>query len=230
MAATQPRRGTILAFALLAACAYAAFAHGAVRIPDETWLQVLIDLGALGAAAAWLMRGDWPRTTPAGWLGVALLGAFAIWCAVSMAWSVAPDQSWLEANRALTYALVVVLAFGIGHRIEQVALGWLVVATAVALYALAGKAAPGAFAADEPIARLRAPLQYWNALALVCVMALPVALRVAVQRERADGVRLAALGAAYALVLTLGLTYSRGGLLALAVALVIVVALGSRRL
>jgi len=50
IAATQPRRGTILALALLAACAYAAFAHGAVRIPDESWLQVADDVAALAAS------------------------------------------------------------------------------------------------------------------------------------------------------------------------------------
>jgi hypothetical protein len=229
-AATQPRRGTILALALVLACAYAAFAHGAVRIPDESWLQAGIEVAALAAAAAWLADGRGPRAGRAGWIGAALLLAFAVWCAITMLWSVAPDQSWLEANRALTYALAVVLAMAVGAHVERVATGWLVVATAVALYALAGKVAPGAFAADEPIARLRAPLQYWNALALVCAMGLPVALRVATDRLRGDRTRLAALAAAYVLALTMGLTYSRGGFVALAVALIVMTALGGARL
>src|SRR3982750_3739954 len=101
----QPRRGSLLALALLAACAYAAFAHGAVRIPDETWLQVGLDVAALVAAAAWLSRGEGLQTTRAGWLGIVLLGGFGVWCAVTMLWSVTPDASWLEANRALAYAL-----------------------------------------------------------------------------------------------------------------------------
>lgn len=233
-AATQPRRGAILALALIAACAYAAFAHGAVRIPDESRLQVALDVVALAAAAAWLTRREGPRSTRAGWLGVALLAAFGAWCALTMLWSVAPDDSWLEANRSLGYALVALLALGLGtssaDAIERMALGWLLVATAVAVYALAGKIAPGAFAPDEPIARLRAPLQYWNALALVCAMGLKVALRVATETGRGDRARLAGIAAAYALVLAIGLTYSRGGFVTVGVALIVLTALGRRRL
>jgi hypothetical protein len=234
MAATQPRRGTILTLALLAACAYAAFAHGAVQIPAESRLQIGLDVVALAAAAAWLSRRGGPRTSREGWWGVALLAAFGAWCALTMLWSVAPDQSWLQANRALAYALVALLAIGVGatsaRAVERIAVGWLLVATAVALYALAGKAAPGAFAADEPIARLRAPLQYWNALALVCAMGLPIALRVATDVARGPRARLTALASVYALVLTIGLTYSRGGFVALAVALAVLTALGGARL
>jgi O-antigen ligase len=224
----------ILALALLVACAYAAFAHGAVRIPDETWLQVGLDVAALLAAAAWLSRRQALQTTREGWLGIALLTGFGVWCAITMLWSVTPDLSWLEANRSLAYALVVVLAVGLGTvsaiAIEGIAAGWLIVASVVAVYALAGKVAPGWLAPDEPIARLRAPLQYWNALALVCAMAIPVALRFITDTARDPLPRLAALGAAYALILTMGLTYSRGGFLALAVALAITTWLGRRRL
>ena len=124
-AATQPRRGTLLGLALLVACAYAAFAHGAVRIPDETWLQAGLDVAALLAAAAWLSRREGLQTTREGWLGIALLTAFGAWCAITMLWSVAPDQSWLEANRSLAYALAVMLAVGLGtvstQAIERIA-------------------------------------------------------------------------------------------------------------
>ena len=235
-AATQPRRGTILALALLVACAYAAFAHGAVRIPDESWLQIGLYAAGLAAAAAWLSRRDgWAAAVPAqAWAGVALLAAFGAWCALSILWSVAPDDSWLEANRAFAYALATLLAIGLGASsagaVERIALVWLLVASAVAVYALAGKVAPGAIAPDEPIARLRAPLQYWNALALVCAMGLPVALRVVTDTARGPRTRLAALAATYALALTIGLTYSRGGFVALAVAMIVITALGRRRL
>ena len=64
------------------------------------------------------------------------------------------------------------------------ALGYLAIATLVALYALGGKLfpwfeIPGLIDLNhtERFSRLRAPLDYWNALALVCVMAVPLAVR-----------------------------------------------------
>ena len=42
----------------------------------------------------------------------ALLAAFALWSGVTLAWSVAPDQTWAECNRAIGYVLVLVLAIG----------------------------------------------------------------------------------------------------------------------
>ncbi|HEX6389864.1 MAG TPA: O-antigen ligase family protein, partial [Solirubrobacteraceae bacterium] len=112
-----------------------------------------------------------------------------------------------------------------------------VIAVVVCLYAFGGKATPGLhidglFDLDhaDQIARLRAPIGYWNALALVLVMALPIALRVAIDRDRRPGWRLAALIAAFLLLSTTAMTYSRGGVLALAVAMAVLLALGRDRL
>src|SRR3954447_25607772 len=117
----------LLALALLVACAYAAFAHGAVRIPDETWLQAGLDVAALLAAAAWLSRREGLQTTREGWLGIPLLTAFGAWCSITMLWSITPGQSCLESNRALAYALALMLAVGLGTvsrpAIERIAIG-----------------------------------------------------------------------------------------------------------
>ena len=110
--------------------------------------------------------------------GLALLAGFAAWSGLSIAWSIAPDQSWLELNRALAYGLVAALALVLGSSLpraaERVALGYLAIATAVALYALGGKLfpwleIPGILDLDhaDRFSRLRAPLGYWNALGLV---------------------------------------------------------------
>src|SRR4051812_20383094 len=109
------RRGVALLGALLLACLYAAFAHGAVQVPDETRLQISLAVLALVAAAWWLGGGGVRAAAPrAAWVGVALLAGFAAWCTVSFAWSVAPDRTWLEVNRALAYTLVVMLAIAAG--------------------------------------------------------------------------------------------------------------------
>jgi hypothetical protein len=236
-AAPRPRAATALLVALIAAAVYAAFADGAVGLPRESRLQVGIALIAALAAAAWLWDGGLRlRAAPAAWVGIALLAGFAVWTAVSLAWSVAPDRTWEELNRLVAYLLVALLAiaFGASHPRPARALahGYLAVAVAIALYALGGKLVPGLripgivdLNQTQDVARLRAPLQYWNALALACALAAPIALSVAIDRARAEAWRLAGLVAATLLLATMALTYSRGGFIALVAGLVATLAL-----
>ena len=105
-----------------------------------------------------------------------------------------------------------------------------------AAYALGGKMLPelsiGPIDLDQAsqFARLRAPLGYWNALGMLMVMATPACIAFAAAREGAPGARIVALLALELLLVTLALTYSRGALLALAVAVVVIVAAGPDRL
>ena len=239
--AARTRSGTALAAALVAACAYAVFAHGAASLPEEPRLQIGVALVALLAAVGWLFSGSLrPRAPALVWLGVGLLALFAVWCGITLLWSVAPDRTWGYINRSVAYTLVVVLAIAAASSapkvIERVAYGWLAVALATALYALAGKVMPGAeilgvsFNHTAVASRLRAPLEYWNALALVMVLAVPVALRLTTDEQRRDRTRLFGLVSLFLLLLILGMTYSRGGLVAFAVALVVVTVLGREKL
>jgi hypothetical protein len=236
-----PSAPTLLLGALLAALAYGTFAHGAAQIPDENRLQVALALVAIAACVAWLLDGGLRlRTTRLGWIGLGLLVAFVAWTAISLAWSVAPDRTWTEFNRATMYALVLVLGLCVGsshpRAVERLAVGWLVIASAVALYALGGKVAPwihiGPFDLNHTagFSRLRAPLDYWNALALVLVMAAPVALRIAVERVVALRWRLAAVASLYLLFVVIALTYSRGGIVALVIALAVAAGLARARM
>jgi hypothetical protein len=220
-------RSTPLLAALAALMAYAAFARGAVDLPDEARLQVALAAVALATAAV-AATGRPTLADRRAWWGVGLLVAFAAWCAVTLKWSVAPDRTWQEANRALAYALVVVLGLAAARDLERVAVAWLAVATAVALYALAGRL--GAIAVDEHVPRLRAPLQYWNALGAVCAFGLPVAIRVVTDATRRNAARLAGGACGVVLTVALGLTYSRGGVLAALVALAVITAVGGARL
>jgi len=237
----SPRSGIALVVALVAACTYAVFAHGAAGLPVEPRLQIGIALVSIGAAVGWLFsRTLWLRAPVEAWIGVGLLAGFAVWCGITLLWSVAPDRTWAELNRGVAYTLVVVLAIAAGssapRAIERVAFGWLSVAVACALYALGGKVIPGVqllgvdFDHTAIASRLREPLQYWNALALVCVLAAPIALRASTDATRRTGVRVAALCALFVLLLCLGMTYSRGGLLALGSAIVVMTLLGGQRL
>jgi tetratricopeptide (TPR) repeat protein len=224
-----------LLVALLGACGYAAFAGGAVGLPEETWLQAGVVVIAVVAAVAWLGPGALrPAASPWALAGLGLLVAFAVWIGASLLWSVAPDRTWQELNRALMYVLVLAVALAAAstapRAVERVAVGWLVVATAVAVYALAGAVAPGVLDHATQVARLRAPLEYWNALGLVCVLGVPVAIRLATAVELRPRWRIAAVLALLLLVCCLGLTYSRGGIVALVVAVVVAVVSGRTKL
>jgi O-Antigen ligase len=230
------RAGGGLLVALLALAAYAAFAGGAVDVGEAAWLQIALALLALVAVGLWAGGAGVRAAAPAAaWIALGALVALALWCALSIAGSVAPDRSWDEVNRVLAYALAFVLGLAAGtsapRAIGRAAGGWVVVATLVALYALAGAVAPGLVdhAADE--ARLRAPLDRFGSLAAVCALAVPVAVRLAAAGEARSRRwwRLASLAAALLLVVVLGLTWSRSGALALAVGTVVAVGLADRR-
>jgi hypothetical protein len=224
-----------LLLALLVACAYAAFAGGATSLPEEAWLQAGLAVLAVAAAAAWSgSRSVRPAASPWALAGLALLTLFAVWAGVSLVWSVAPDRTWEEVNRVLAYVLVVgvalVAASTSTRPAERIAAGWLVIATAVALWALAGAIAPGVVDHARDLARLRSPLGYWNALGLVCVLAVPAAMRFATARSLRGAWRIAALVTLVLLLTCLGLTFSRGGVVALVVAVAVLVIAGGPRL
>jgi O-antigen ligase len=85
----------------------------------------------------------------------------------------------------LAAGLAIVAGASLPRAAERVGLGYLAIATAVALYALAGKTMPWLVDDAGELSRLREPLGYWNALALFCALAVPVALRAALTRPLA---------------------------------------------
>ncbi len=236
-----PAAPAALGVGLAVAVLYAMFANGAIGIPQESKLQIGVAALAFASLAALLYgRGLRMAGGRLALPGIALLAGFAAWSGLSIAWSIAPDESWLELNRAITYALVAGLALALGSSLprapERVALAYLAIATLAATYALGGKLfpwleIPGVLDLNqtERFSRLRVPLEYWNALGLVCVLGVPIAIRAAVEARDHLRSRTAAHVALVVLLVTLGLTYSRGGLLVLAVALMLQVAIGPER-
>ena len=180
---------------------------------------LVVALGACGLAFWGLL--PLPGLGREGIAFALLGGGFAVWNGLTVVWSVLPDRSWDYFNRGLAYfAFAVVGAFAgsmLSTRVGAWLLGALVVVTC--LWALAGKAVPALYPDYGRLARLRSPVGYWNALALVMVFGLPIALWAASSRRHSRLVRAGAVVGLYALLIALVLTYSRGGVLAAFVAL-----------
>ena len=225
--------GPILLVCLLALALYAAFDHGAGGVSAAARLQTAVCLLAAAATAAWLWTGGIRLAAPRlAATGIALLLAFAVWNGITLAWSVAPDQTWLELNRALLYVLVLGLAVAIGssfaRSLDLLARGLVVVVLAVGIYALAYKLFPGlpGLGQAQFVPRLQEPFGYWNALGLFLVFGVPPSLALASDPSRGQRERLAALLSAEWMLLAISLTYSRGAVVALAAAVVMWVRLG----
>jgi tetratricopeptide (TPR) repeat protein len=180
-----------------------------------------------GAALALALLGllPWPQLDRMGLACVALLAGMVVWIGLSVLWSVTPDRSWEYFNRGLVYlafaALGLFVAATVPGALRLVAAGLAVLLAAVIVWALAGKVVPALFPDGGRIARLRDPIGYWNGLALLAAMALPLGLSFAVSREQSRAVRIAAVVLLHAAAVALLLTYSRGGVV---VALLVITA------
>jgi hypothetical protein len=162
----------------------------------------------LGIAAIALVCTLYATRAPPGGLAALLpLAALVVWCAVSISWSVEPDRSWSYANRTLVYLAFALVGALLGAEPRRLLYGFGVLLGAVCVWALAGKVFPWLYEDYGRLARLRAPVGYWNALALLADIALPIGLCLAT-RLRVPGTLLV-----FGWLVVLGLTYSRGGVL-----------------
>lgn len=210
--------GSFLFFgSLVALVAAAVFAGGGAGDGSLPWIGggvLVLSLGAVAAALA----GALPRPvlSRAAAASVALFTAFVAWNGLTVAWSIAPDRSWSYFNRGAVYLGFLVAGLFAGALARRAptlfAAALAVVLAAAAAWALAGKIDPSLFPDGGRIARLREPVGFWNALALLLVLGLPLGLWVAAHARAA--VRVAGAVFLYALGVAILLTYSRGGLLA----------------
>jgi O-antigen ligase len=195
-----------------------------------------VGLGALIAAAIGLvaaLRGILPvaRLDRAGSLAVAAAAALVTWAGLSTAWSIAGDRSWEWVGRGLVYLSFLALGLLAGSLVagaRRVAAVMGVVLGAALGWALLGVAIPSLFEDGDRIARLREPVGYWNALALLADGALAIGLWLVRDPRIPARVGGALLG--YAAVLALLLTQSRSGVVAGLLVLVLWLVLSDRRL
>src|SRR5262245_16104611 len=185
-------------------------------------------------SAAGLGRLPWPGLDRYGLASVVLLAAFVCWTGLSVVWSGVPDLAWQHLNRSLVYYAFRLLGLFVGvsmpRAVRLTAAVLTVLFAGVIVWALAGKVVPALFPDGERIARLRDPIGYWNGLALICAMVLPLAVWAAIRRDHRRVVRAAGVVLAFVTIVALLLTYSRGGAVVALIALGVYVGLCGRRL
>jgi O-antigen ligase len=206
--------GVAAASAVAAFCAL--FFSGGFADGPLVWVgAVALGLAAVTTAAAALHVVPAPQLDlPTGAFLGCLFG-LAFWMGLSTLWSLSPDRTWGYTNRTLVYAafalLGVLLAAILPRPGETVAQAAAVLLGLVLGWALLAKCVPALYGDYGRVARLRAPVGYWNELALLGDVAVPVALWLAAPRGRRAVVRAAGVLLLYAAVVTLLLTYSRFG-------------------
>lgn len=200
----------------------------------------------VGIAVWWVLLatvlvGALPRRRlgPLAWAGLSLFAGFVTWTALSLIWTESVERTSADLARVVGYLGIFALALLVrdsrGARRMVAAVG-----TGIAFIAIVGllsRLHPTWFPEGRQTAhflwggkeRLSYPLDYWNALAALVAIGLPLLLQVATC-ARTVLVRTLAAAAMPALELTAFLTLSRGGTAATIIALGAFLALTSDRL
>jgi O-antigen ligase len=209
--------------ALLSAALIVVLGYDEGGYAPASWVWTAALLVVVGVVLA-RGRPDRPSRLELAFLGA--LAALAIWSLLSAWWSIDPSGSVLEAQRVLLYlATAAALMFVSGPTSrEAILVGTLAGIASICLAGLVdvafGDDPVGAFTADPGSEdRLAEPVGYANGLALIAALGCLIGLGLGL------AVRLAYLAVLPLFVVTLFLTYSRGGWLALAVGLLAMLAI-----
>jgi hypothetical protein len=192
-----------------------------VASAGNTWTEiVLMALGAVAVGLGLLRRTPGDRRP--GWVTGAMMCLLFADTAASIAWSWAPDASWIGASQVLAYLSVFA---GVIMLARPCARGWPTVLGALVLWSvtlcawsLLVKVFPSALAPGNQFGRLQAPFGYWNAIALCAAMGLPCCLWLGARRDGNRHLVALAVPALTLLISVLVLSYSRSADAAAAVA------------
>jgi O-antigen ligase len=175
---------------------------------------VLLACVLVGVGLGWLPS---PRLGRSGVTLVCSTALLVVWTGLTVWWSIVGDRSWEVFNKTLAYAaflgLGLVLA-ATGRRLAaRLAASMLsLVLGATLVWALVAKVFPGLDPDGDRVARLRVPVGYWNALALLADVAIVLGLWLASSREHRRVVRVSGALLVFVATLALMLTLSRAGL------------------
>ncbi|HEX2112362.1 MAG TPA: O-antigen ligase family protein [Gaiellaceae bacterium] len=206
-----------------------AFADGGYRPAAWGWAALLLCWAAAGALIVRprIHVGALERAT------IAALGALLAWTLLSTLWTPSPTRTLLEAQRTTLYlsALVALVLVARRGSWEGLVVGVWAAIAATCAYSLGTRLLPERLGVFDPVAgyRLSEPLGYWNALGILAALGILLALGLAA-RSHSLLLRSLAAGSLVVMLAVLYLTFGRGPWIALAAALVVFVAVDSRRL
>ena len=227
-------RNNWVTFAVTGAIVWLALENGGYDLTVRAPAAILV----LIAIAALVALGVWPRSAPprAALVVGALLAGFALLNGLSLIWAESAEKAFTEFNRVAFYLAVfaaVVLAARRGSAREWsdgVAVGIVVVAA----LALTSRLFPDLIETSEASRldvndpRLSYPVYYWNGLAALLALAVPLLIASAVRATTA--LRGALALSPFPLLAAAGyLTSSRGGAAAAAIGLIAVLVLTDKR-
>jgi hypothetical protein len=220
-----PHRRGATAVATLAVATVLCFATflagGGLNLSPMTTFEITFTLLAGAIVAGVLVFGPAHKRAYGLW-SIGLLLAFTALTSLSVVWSVAPDASWQDAGRMLSYSGVFAAAVALVWLAPsgwRALLGGVVLAAAVVCgYALLTKVFPHLEAIDiYAWARLQEPYGYWNATGLTAAMGAIGCLWLGARRAGHALLNALAYPAMGLMIVTLMLAYSRGALAALAI-------------
>ena len=191
-------------------------------------LAVALVLVALG-------RLPVPRVGRFGAVLVGALVGLTLWIGITMSWSIVGDRSWDAFNKAIAYCAFLgtgVILASIARQMGARVAAWVlsVVLGVTLAWALLAKAVPSLDPEGDRVARLREPIGYWNALALLADVAIVLGLWLASERGHPRTVRVPGALLVYVATLALLLTLSRAGVVVGAVVLALWLLVGQERL
>jgi hypothetical protein len=173
------------------------------------------------------------------WAALGLFAAFVAWTALSLVWTDSSERTAIEIARVAGYLGVFALAvFSRGREGARLPIGAVASAVVViAAVALLSRLHPSWFPEGRVTARfletgrerLSYPLNYWNALAALIAIGLPLVVQAAADARRVI-VRAAAGAAIPLLVVTAFFTLSRAGIAAAGLAAFVYLVFASERL
>jgi O-Antigen ligase len=228
------RRDAPFAVALGAVLTLIAFttAGGDTDLGANTWTAIALVALGFGLVISVLIVGARARI----WGGAALglFAALALLSALSIAWSIVPDKSWVEAGRVAGYlgafAAALALVRLAPERWRAIVGGILLASLALSAWAVLVKVFPGSLDRQEQYGRLLAPFGYWNATGLMAAIGLVPCLWLGARSEGGVAERAISVPGTALLVAVIVLSYSRSAVLAALVAVAVWLIAVPRRL